>query len=146
MTNRSEIRRFNLGDLEQIELSEEAKGLDKIINKVEATYEAGPAYTVLMDGRIVCCGGVSVIWQGFGEAWTRVDVRAKEHPRTVLKIHRMALDRIIAAHRFHRVQALALASWRTSWRFLEILGFDREGVLSKMGPNGEDFYLYAKVM
>jgi hypothetical protein len=109
-------------------------------------HTGGPAWTGMLDDRILFCTGALIIWLGVAEVWSFCDEECSRYPREVLKYQNEYLDRVIREQKLHRVQAHVRASWRSAYRYIERLGFKREALMLKYGPNGEDFYLYGRVI
>jgi RimJ/RimL family protein N-acetyltransferase len=47
---------------------------------------------------------------------------------------------------YQRIQASIAVTDKTAKRFAEWLGFQNEGVMKKYGPDGTDYYRYARVI
>lgn len=136
---------FNLRHLEKLCLRPEAEDLKDITRELENIYCDGPAYTAIIEDQVVFCAGITITWHGVGVAWCYADCSASKYAREVYCAQLGFLDRCTKEYGLHRVQAFALASWRMAWRYLERLGFQREGLMRKYSPNQEDYYLYARV-
>lgn len=106
---------------------------------------AGPCVSIRISGDLVAAGGIGILWQGVGEGWMLTTEKILTHRlafhRTVLKV----IDMESARYGLRRIQATVLVGFTRAIRYIEALGFAREGVLRKYGPNGSDYYLYAKV-
>lgn len=99
---------------------------------------AGNAYTIRHNGRIVVCGGFAASDLGDAHLW---GVVARRAPMVVL--HR-AVRRLLEVYRgLGRVVATSDATFAAGCRWLELLGFNREGVLPQYGF-GVDHVLYAR--
>ncbi len=109
-------------------------------------HKGGPAWTGMVDDRILFCAGILILWEGVAEAWSFCDEEASRYPREVLKYQVEYLNRMIKERKLHRVQAHVLSSWRSAYRFMERLGFKRECLMRKYGANSEDYYLYGRVI
>lgn len=106
------------------------------------TLMAGPAWTVLYDGRIVCCYGIAPVVKGCGEAWMMMSDEAKARPLVVLRTAKRIFQTIFTSGTYRRIQAMVLADDRQHRNWVEHLGFKVEGVMEKYGPNGETFLRY----
>ena len=117
-------------------------------------HKGGPAWTgtvatgtgAPVQDRILFSAGLLLLWEGVAEVWSFCDEEASKYPREVIKYQGEYLELMIKEHKLHRVQAHVLASWRSAYRYMERLGFKRECLMRKYGPNGEDFYLYGRVI
>ena len=105
----------------------------------------GPAYTIVVDGEVVFCGGVVNIGWNRGEAWTLMSKLFYKYPKTCFKICRNQLNKVIEEHKFARVQALVDPKLYGGVRFMEHLGFEKEGLLKKYGPQSEDMWMMGRI-
>lgn len=108
---------------------------------LEGLAALGPAATAEVDGRIVACAGVAEIGFGMGSLWAFLSVDSGRH---FVRLDR-CVRRLLEIPSYRRIEASAAASFQPACRWLELLGFDAEGVMRKYGPNGEDCMRYAKV-
>lgn len=105
----------------------------------------GGGYSMVDDGKIIACGGVDVVWQGVGEAWTILSRHIEQHKLSLHRTTRCFLDNLIHMRRLHRVQAHVLKADERAVRWINALGFHAEAVLESFGPNREDYILYARL-
>lgn len=56
-----------------------------------------------------------------------------------------AAQKLLSEAPFRRVEITADVDFQQANKWAEMLGFQREGVMSQAGPNGEDFALYARI-
>jgi len=106
----------------------------------------GQAFSLLTNGHLIASGGIYPIWSGFGEAWFLSSGMVANHKRPVivqLKNHMVELSK---EHGYHRIQATARKDWKIAQRFLEFLGFEREGLMRNYGPDKSDHYMYARII
>ena len=106
----------------------------------------GPAYTLLLEGRVVVCAGVMLLWPGVGTVWANV---SGEFPRVKVwatrTIRRMLAD-VIRAYGLHRLESVALADNERNQRYMEFLGFEREdGKARAYTPDKRDVVRYQLV-
>ena len=100
----------------------------------------GQAKTLIIDNKIIACGGIETLWKGVGEAWLILSEHVFDYRLAVaLKCRRMfpAMTRD-----YHRVQALVLTSFDKGIKIVKFLGFKSEGLLEQYGPDKEDYYRY----
>jgi len=107
----------------------------------------GRAWTGLLGNRPIASGGLVPIFAHSMEAWVVVyDVLGFRSHR--LSFHRRVRAEIAEAmaHGVHRIQSFVIdspqADQHKAW--LVSLGFSSEGVCNRFGPNGEDYWRYAK--
>lgn len=134
-----EVRDYEEIDLFTIEHRkeelDELTGTDIDPHSLNEAYMSGDAFTLLYDGKILCCGGVIPIWPGLGEVWWRASVHMHEHGRKVIEVTKGRLD--MYKMKFRRVQTNVISDWKEAIRFIGAMGFHLESVMPKYGPNGE---------
>ena len=115
------------------------------ISSVELPYLAqlsgyGPTLTALADGRPIACAGIASPGFGIGTLWAVVAKDAGPHF--------VALDRCVrrflSIPKLRRIEATSEVSFAQGCRWLELLGFQSEGILRKYGPKGEDHMRYSR--
>jgi len=114
------------------------KGFRQVVNN-------SVAYSAFDGDELVACGGVMFYRLGFGEAWFLSTPLIKKYTRQILKISRYYLKMIIDEYDLYRVQATPRINWPIGYKFVERLGFRKEGILRKYGLNKEDCYMYGRV-
>lgn len=140
-----EVVPFELGHLGLIKLRAIENGRYEYMKKYRETYLKGPAYSVFDGDSLVFCGGVVIQWDRVGECWIICNNTIKKYIREICFYSDNYLERIIIDSHLHRVQATVPARWIQGVRFLERLGFHREGTLRKYSSAGEDYYMYSRV-
>ena len=106
-------------------------------------HEWNPATTLMYDGRIIACSGVSQLWPGVGALWTLITKNKPGNGVLFIGIANHWINQIMEGYR--RIQAEVLASDESAVRFAEFMGFECEGLMKSYGPLGQDYYLYARV-
>lgn len=103
----------------------------------------GPCYCLTSDSEQVAIVGLSKFWEGTGSIWSYVYPCVKRHKKDYIK----AIKYLIEKHSggLHRIQALVREDDRTAIRFIEYLGFIREGLHKRYDPEGNNYYSYARV-
>ena len=133
------ITDFKIDHLKQMDLSNsrDVLGVDFLERYKDVN---GPAKTLIIDDKVIGCGGIETLWNGVGEAWLLLSDHVFDHRVTlVLNCRRMFSDMV---RDYHRVQALALASFYLGVKFAEFMGFEHEGLAFRYGPNKEDYYRF----
>jgi hypothetical protein len=121
---------------------------------IEGWKTAGPAYTLVIEGEVVACAGVTILEPGKGEAWALLSTLFYQYPKTAYKAIRKGLEDIIREKGLKRVQAFVkcgtgvpTVDTQASCRFLEHLGFVNETPNAmKAYHNGHDYYMFARVI
>lgn len=103
------------------------------------------AWTVLDAGNPILCGGIYELNKAVGEAWTLVSTDFIDADlRVIIEVVRYIKD-VLDRVDYTRVQSNTEVSFKEGQRFLEMLGFEKEGIARKYTPTGEDSVLYAKI-
>ena len=103
------------------------------------------AYSFFVKDRFIFCGGVLIYRAGFGEAWILCSEDVALYPRTVFKLMREYLQKVINDHSLYRVQATVRCDWPQAQRFVMMFGFTPEGILRKYGTDKSDYKMYARI-
>jgi len=115
------------------------------IQQFPEVYEHGAGYSVFDNSGLIFCAGVIPYWKGVGEAWILCDVRVKHYIRELYFYTELYLDKIIDRYKLWRVQSSVMADYYAGHRFLERMGFKKEGLMRKYDWQGKDYYLYARI-
>jgi hypothetical protein len=102
---------------------------------------AGPAFSGEVDGRIVACAGIATQFTGMGTMWAAV---AADASPSFVRLHKCAM-RLLQLTPLRRIEATAEADFSPACRWLELLGFQSEGLMRAYGPDGRDHWRYARV-
>lgn len=135
---------FEAGHLSLIERPHETAA--PVGRDVARGLEEGPAYTALIDGRVVACAGLQRLWPGVAEGWAIVE--AGLGPRAGARLHRAVATGLAIAMRhlpLHRVQITVAADNGRGLRWARALGFEQEGVMRAFTPDARDFARLARV-
>lgn len=101
---------------------------------------AGPSITGLVNGRVMGCCGIASPGFGIGTLWAFVAQDSGPH---FIRLDR-CVRRLLEIPKLRRIEASAETDFRNGCRWLEMLGFQSEGVMRKYGPHGEDHMRYAR--
>jgi hypothetical protein len=107
---------------------------------------SGPAWTLIVDGRVIGCGGVMLLWPGVGEGWMLPGTDTHRHK---LALHRTVGRQIVELQdheRLRRLQTIVNVNYPESARWLSRLGFENEGLMKRFGVNGDDYWRLARVV
>jgi len=137
------VNKFQFKDLKELTEEMVATGFDIDSIRVE---DKQIAYTVRTEeGEILGIGGVHMFWPGVGEGWVILTKVVFRYPLTFHKTVLGLLGRIEAEYGFSRIQAACLCGWNRAEKWLQKLGFEYEGIMAKYGPDGSDYYRYARI-
>lgn len=106
-------------------------------------YSGDFAFCAYVDGQPVTVFGVCPLNERVCSGWAFGTAGLK---RTIPAITRFALNELVPelmARGFHRLEVRTIIDHDVSHKWLEGMGFAREGVLKAYGRKGQDFLLYA---
>lgn len=100
---------------------------------------AGLAFTGISRGEVIACAGVAPSGLGSATLWGFISAGAKPY---FVRLHRSA-ERMLRLRPFRRIEASSEVDFEPGCRWLELLGFEAEGVMRAYGPDGKDHMRYA---
>ena len=106
-----------------------------------ALQAAGPCYSVVDAGDVLLCAGLVKQWSNRAVAWSLISEHAG---RQFVRIHK-SVRRFLDSADFNRVEAYVDADFQQGHRWIEMLGFQREGYMRQFTPDGKDSILYSRV-
>lgn len=143
----TKIRRFKAADVMQMQLREtdkrnlEGVDLEKHGRELELTPEA---VTILTDeGEIIASVG-GFVWGKTCLVFLLTGVLVEHFPLVVLKVVKKFIERGVV-HGVVRFETLVSCDDARAVRFIEHLGFEREGLCRATGDNLQDRYMYALI-
>jgi RimJ/RimL family protein N-acetyltransferase len=107
----------------------------------EVLGKLGPAGSAEVDGRIIACAGIAEQGMGIGTLWAFV---AQDAGRHFVRLDRCT-RRLLTLISLRRIEATVEVGFSPGCRWLELLGFQFEGILRKYGQNGLDHWRYSRV-
>lgn len=105
--------------------------------------EGGVNCTGIIDGKIVCAGGVRMIHPGCGEIWLIPTIHIHDHTKTFVKGLREWLFSVRKDLGLYRMQTICLNDDLHN-RWMRFLGFEKEGIFRKF-MQGRDYAVYARL-
>ena len=148
MAEKLTLRPFRHKDIHALPLRTEDMillGCEWFLGGIMENARAETAFTALADGEIFGFAGISLTTPGRGEAWGLFpNVQKKKF--FVARQVKKGIEDLMARHNLTRVSAAARCDWPTAQRFLEHLGFRKEGLMRKFETDDADSYLYARVL
>jgi len=136
------IKRFEKEDLEMIETNFHFPESSKAAMMKESCISA---YTALLESKVFMIGGVYGLWKDVGEAWFIMSSIAYDKPFAAAKYSSILLDHVQEDAKLQRIQASVHTNDKQAIRYVEWLGFENEGLMKKYGPDGSDYYRFARV-
>jgi len=124
----------------QAQRAQLATGQTMSREQVAAAIDAGVSLACVQGARILAFGGIAEQWPGRGILWGLLTDSIGATFTPVHRIVRRALDTTA----LKRVEAHVDVNHAEAVRWIELLGFTREGVMRSFW-NGYDFALYARV-
>lgn len=120
------------------------RGFD-VSNAKSVRGRPGPAFSVLRGGEVTACAGAVPLWPGVCTGWALTSAGVYGCGCFFTELVRRSID-WLRRRGFHRVQADVLMSFPAAARWARHLGFEFEGVAWALGPNGEDYFRYGRVL
>ena len=105
----------------------------------------GPSWTIVIDGAPAAIFGFHYACEGVYYIWGMGSPHVKGHERFIIRRVREIIKDAFNILKAHRIQATCRTDLPEYTRTLELFGFQREGLLRKMGPKQQDLYIYSKV-
>lgn len=100
----------------------------------------GVALAATDGARVLAIGGVAELWSERGIVWGVLD---QSIGRAMVPIHR-AVRRALEVSPLRRIEAHVAAEHPEGHRWIELLGFEREGLMRAFWQ-GHDYVLYSRV-
>jgi hypothetical protein len=147
MTTRIEpfdMAHINLMELKQEYVDEVFRTEDGLL-QLEYAAERGDAFTLMHEGRILCVGGVSMVWPGVGQMWLIPSQYVNDYSLVFVRTVRNFLESMMKSHELHRMQAVISSELPNGEKWIRGLGFQKEGKMQQYSASGVDYYLYGKL-
>jgi hypothetical protein len=113
--------------------------------KIKVDKDSGEAWTGMVDEGVVACGGIIFLWPGVGWAWLLTGTLIRTN---AISFHKAAIEKLKEMedkYNLHRIQCSVNADYVASRKWLEKLGFTKEGLMKKYDTRERDYYMYARV-
>lgn len=110
--------------------------------QLEALEKRSHAYSVIKNGKVLGCAGVTEYWPGRGEAWAILSTNLKHDFMTFHNEVKKFLDNVP----IKRVEAVVDRDFKDGIRWVNMLGFSLEAPCMKAyGRDGKDCILFSRV-
>lgn len=139
----SPLEPFKAEHISEMKLSERSQIIFMIPNLLENFEALGTSYTFRHEGKVYACGGVVDIWDKMGEMWLTLADDMDLPVFSVCSVMRDYVESLIG-NPYRRLQATVKVGETKAIRFIEWLGFEREGLMRQYGVEGADYYIYAR--
>jgi RimJ/RimL family protein N-acetyltransferase len=138
---------FKRGHLDLLETRQCFSGDESVIERTEelASHPGVYAHTILLDGMPIGVFGGYLIWGRVYGIYALFSDEVRKRPVAFYKACYRAIETYWKALKADRFEMKVRADFFEGKRFAESLGFKKEGILVKGGPEGADYVLYAKV-
>lgn len=107
--------------------------------------DLGPAHTAMVDGMVIGCAGVVMMWEGVGHAWAVFGELFPKFPVFMTKVTKNHIKQITEDYSMKRVQTLIESGNERNMRWAEYLGFEREGTMRRY-YHGRDYEMVAIIL
>ncbi len=105
----------------------------------------GVAFSLVCDGRLVCCGGMVTTNPGVGVVWMLPSRYVNDYALAVTRKVKEVLEDLAATHQLHRLETSCHDNLLYE-RWMGYLGFEKEGVQRKGGINRADVIMYGRLL
>jgi RimJ/RimL family protein N-acetyltransferase len=107
--------------------------------------EKFPSITGMVGDTYIACGGFVLLWPYTAELWAKVSPEAKPYSVEMNQIICNFITDTVQAFSLSRLQATVRKDFVTAKRWVEFLGFKKEGLLKKYF-NNHDYIMYSKII
>jgi len=115
---------------------------DQMLLDLGGLNEKSPSYSGFIDGSYAFSAGI-INNLGMGTVWVYTTPLIEKHPIWFTKSIKNLLNAGTDLYKFERVQATVLKENVKAQKWIEYLGFEKEGLMRKF--IGGDHYLYARI-
>jgi hypothetical protein len=138
---------FKPGHLDLITFKEIFSGDKGVIDRLEHLHQAPQTiqHTLVMDHRVLAVFGGCVLWPKVMEVWSVTSPAVRLQPlafhKETLSLMNIYWDEL----KLNRMQMSVRAGFIEAQRWSESLGFRAEGLMKQFGPDGDDYFLMARL-
>lgn len=140
---------MKMDDLLQMELRERdidmLASMDDWLGNIWEMKNRGYGYTIYHEEDVVAVAGVTRIVSGVAEIWTITGKLVEKYPKDFHKMCLRIIEEAFEIGGLHRLQCTAEVDYDRTIKWLERLGFEREGMLRNYTPDKRDMYIYSIV-
>jgi len=102
--------------------------------------------TAWVDGEIIGCGGIDIMWEGVGEVWLLMSYETDKCMVKSYRLIRNGIKKLINDNNLQRCQGWCRVGFTKGHTLFRHLGFEPEGIARKYLPDGTDAILYARII
>lgn len=107
--------------------------------------EIGMSFTGVVNNKPIAAGGIFPLWDNVAEGWVLATNEIHRYPITLAKVIKQRTEMMCLNNKIKRLQTSVKADSKLAIRFAEWLGLKQEGLMKKYGPDGSDYYRYARL-
>lgn len=112
--------------------------------RLQVMHQSRTAWTLFYKHQPALVMGLEYKWPTNYETWIVPGEVSLRHGALLSRGARRFFDKIPAKLGLLRLQIVVNVEHETAVRWAEFLKFKREGVMAKYGPEGADYYMYAR--
>ena len=101
----------------------------------------GGGISVVQRGKVLGIFGSSTIWHGLDEAWFLVDEAVRRYGIAMTKVAKKWIALKFQKDKLNRLQITVRCDDVRAYKWAKCLGFQKDGVMRRFGPDGSDFFL-----
>lgn len=101
--------------------------------------------TLLYNKKVVALFGGAVRWSGMAEIWSIPTIHIRPIAKSYFQTMFDQLEKYEVELNIRRYQTCVRYDYVQNQKFMELLGFEKECLMRKFGPKGEDYFLYARL-
>lgn len=135
----------DLGHLAPIRESDGIGNLHQIYKTLETYKVNGPAFSLIADGVVISIFGGAFLWPGVVEIWALTTELVHKYPKAFHSTVKGILSIYPKILKVHRIQCTVHTDNKRAAKWIERLGFEKEGVYKMYGADKSDFIRYAKI-
>ena len=139
---------FNRTHIDRLHLSDDDMTLFETMGNPEdyfqAMQESDAAWTVFYKQNPIVSFGFEMKWQGNAEAWMLPGKTAINNPHILTRGARRFFDRIGPKLNLRRMQIVVSSERKHAIQWARFLKFREEGLMKAYGPDGFDYFMFAR--
>tara|TARA_B110000503_G_scaffold114183_1_gene171556 strand:- start:84 stop:530 length:447 start_codon:yes stop_codon:yes gene_type:complete len=106
----------------------------------------GMSFTGLANGKPIAAGGIYILWDGVAEGWVMATSEIWQHKIYFALQFKKRTEILLKSTKIKRLQTSVKADFDLGQKFAEFLGLEKEGLMKNYGPDGADYYRYARII
>lgn len=118
-----------------------------VLEKVDGLVDFKQAHmrTIRDKSGVIAIIGGTLLWPGNMEIWSVTGEDINKYPIAYVKLVRELMERFQAVLKIRRFQSAGLCGNPQLDKWFKSIGFKREAIMEKYGPDGQDYYMYSRV-